>query len=316
MLASWRGIALALGLGFVLCGVAAADEPDQSQAEPSAQAQAKQSTPARPGQNAAATAPMLDEDALIGLTVRDKMGHVVGEVQNAVVGLPDGYVRYVVVASDALAGDDNDGMLALPWEAFEVKQTNGEPQFAQLRIATKTAAAAPKVLEDQTWPAALPKAFLARVDQEAGAGRAKVGYRGAPPSKGAKTSTWRLYQMEGANVQSSAGEDMGEVENISINSQTGHIEFVTIDSGGFLDLEYDSHALPISALRVAPASEEYEPVFQLAISNKQYAHTPVAGGEATAATIRERVKNFEQTSLRQSAQPQPTAPPAETQPQQ
>jgi sporulation protein YlmC with PRC-barrel domain len=313
MLASWKGIALALGLGFVLCGSAAADEPDQSQAEPSAQAE--QAAPARPaGQNAAAAAPVLYEDALIGLTVRDKMGHVVGEVQNAVVGLPGGFVRYVVVASEALSGDE-DGMVALPWKSFEVKRNNGEAQFVQLRIDAKTAAAAPKLLEDQTWPASLPKAFLARVDREIGVQRAELGYRGAPPNKGVKTSTWRLYQLEGANVRSAAGEDIGEVENLAINSRTGHIEFVTIDSGGFLDLEYGYHALPIQALRVVPASEEYEPVLQLAISNEQYAQTPVAAGNATAATIRERVRNFEQTHLRQPAQTRPSARPAETQQQ-
>jgi sporulation protein YlmC with PRC-barrel domain len=329
MLASWKWTAMALGLGFVFCGGALADEPGKAQtgqqtpaqAEQQAPSQAEQPATAQAGQNAAAQAPMLDEDALIGMTVRDKLGREVGEVEDAVVGLPDGHIRYVVMSSDTLTR--NGQMLALPWEAFAVKQNNGQPQFLQLRVDEKTALQAPKLGEDQIWPAALKEDFVARIDKQLGIQRAEVGYRGMP-AEGANTSAKRLDKLEGADVQSSTAGDVGDVEDFLINAKTGRIEFVTIGSGGFLGLGESVHAVPMESLRLKAAGDQEEPVFQLTMTDEQFKLSPVVEDNATAATVRERVEHFKKTHLQQQQQPaqaqpteeQPSQPrPEETQPQ-
>lgn len=325
MLANWKRTALALGLGFVVCGGVAADEPDQAQQAPaqteqSAPAQTGRQTFARPGQTVATLpAPMLDEDALLGMTVRDKSGDEIGEVQDAVVGLPDGHIRYLVMSSDTLTR--NDQMLALPWEAFALHQKNGKPQFLRLRVNEKTAIQAPKLGKDQAWPAALKEDFVARIDKQLGIQRTEVGYRGAP-AEGTKTSAKRLDKLEGVDVLNSTGEDVGDVEDFMINANTGQVEFVTVGSGGFLGLGERVHAVPIESLRLKATSDKEEPVFQLTMTDEQFKQAPVVKRKTTPATIRKQVEHFKQTRLQQQptqtppTEEQPTRPrPEETQPQ-
>lgn len=59
-----------------------------------------------------------------------------------------------------------------------------------------------------------------------------------------KASVFRVSALVGMNVQNSAGKDLGEIEDITINENTGKVEYVAVSFGGFLDIGDKLFAVP------------------------------------------------------------------------
>lgn len=66
----------------------------------------------------------------------------------------------------------------------------------------------------------------------------------------------------GDRVENPMGEDLGKIDNLMININTGMIEYVVLDFGSFLGIGGKLFAIPFSELRI-------DPVRQLFILNRE-----------------------------------------------
>ena len=61
-------------------------------------------------------------------------------------------------------------------------------------------------------------------------------------------------ELKGMQVVSQAGEELGEIESVTTDPQSGQIKFVTISKGGVLGMGGQDIAVPLEAFRIDQAS--------------------------------------------------------------
>jgi len=60
----------------------------------------------------------------------------------------------------------------------------------------------------------------------------------------------RLSKLKGANVKSKNGEDLGKLDDIVLDRQTGQIKFAIVGKGGVLGVGEKSHPVPWQEVRI------------------------------------------------------------------
>ena len=63
--------------------------------------------------------------------------------------------------------------------------------------------------------------------------------------------------ITGTNVTNSQGEDLGSIQDIMINTQSGEISYVVLSFGGFLGLGDKYFAMPWQAFSVDRSNEQF-----------------------------------------------------------
>jgi osmotically-inducible protein OsmY len=71
------------------------------------------------------------------------------------------------------------------------------------------------------------------------------------------TSNWRASNVIGSTVKNSANEDIGEIEDLLIDSTTGKVSSVVISTGGFLGVADTLSSVPVSAFRYDAESKSF-----------------------------------------------------------
>lgn len=63
--------------------------------------------------------------------------------------------------------------------------------------------------------------------------------------------------LTGDNVCNVAGEDLGEIEEIMLDTRTGRVAYAVLSFGGFLGMGDKLFAIPWSALRLDPENKQF-----------------------------------------------------------
>lgn len=259
---------------------------------------------------------ILRHDDIMDQTVRDQEGQEVGQVQDVLIGLPDGQIRYVAFSSDELVEGENQ-WAALPWAAFQVthqpQQQEGQQQptgkqegkiAIELQISPQLVRQAPTFEENSNWPASVDQTYLAQLEEEVGKERIELGFRGpAEGREGEAEHTGRLSGLPGLSVWTSTAEDaeeVGDIEHFMFDARQGKVAFVTVGAGGFLELGENVYAVPLETLGAHPAAEEGEdPYFTLKISPQQLEQAPQVQDDADYAMVHQEVEQFRTQSLKE-----------------
>ena len=61
----------------------------------------------------------------------------------------------------------------------------------------------------------------------------------------------------GDKIENAAGEDIGRIKDIMLNIQTGAVQYLVIEFGGFLGLGEKLFAVPFSALKLNLKNEDF-----------------------------------------------------------
>jgi len=61
----------------------------------------------------------------------------------------------------------------------------------------------------------------------------------------------------GDSVENNEGENLGEIDNLMVNLQTGHVEYAVVEFGSFLGMGGKLFAIPFRELRVNPAKKVF-----------------------------------------------------------
>jgi len=209
-------------------------------------------------------------DQLIGARVRNPEGKDLGEIKD-LVSDPDGQsVSYAVLSFGGFMGLGED-LYAIPWDALTVRNdvTDDEPVTVVLNIDKKQLENAEGFAEDD-WPDAgdprWARSAHASVSGDLSEGEAhaevktgeqkneRYGSQAAQDQKrspsGEKIESRRLTKMMGEDVKNGAGDDIGEIQDILIDTNRGDLAYAIVDvSDAPFDIDTDMVAVPWSSLK-------------------------------------------------------------------
>lgn len=86
---------------------------------------------------------------------------------------------------------------------------------------------------------------------------------------------WRADDLIGMTVRNDAGEDLGEIKNLVIDTSSGKIRYAAMSFGGFLGLGDKLFAVPWQDLHLVPSSQEdRHPHFLLSVHKEALKNAP------------------------------------------
>jgi len=92
----------------------------------------------------------------------------------------------------------------------------------------------------------------------------------AQPMPGGKALLFKASELIGYSVKNKQGEDVGEIEELVVNSQDGRIAYAVLSFGGFLGMGDKLFAIPWKSLTPIPEQQS----FSLDVDKEKLAETP------------------------------------------
>ena len=84
-------------------------------------------------------------------------------------------------------------------------------------------------------------------------------------------------EIKGTHVKNPQGEDLGEIEDVLVDPETGQVRFVIVEVGGFLGLGSTKVAVPWSAFQLT--KEGNKPKWVLDADKERLKNAPKVEGE-------------------------------------
>lgn len=212
--------------------------------------------------------------ALIGERVRDRAGEAAGEVAAVLIDTVDARARWVMVASGGVLGI-GEALAAVPWQVVDFGRGGRE---VRVRVDKQALVTAPKVDRDRLVELADPARMGGVLDYYAAVAAAP---RDAPPPEGPADrrarSEWAgvptlvvsrqgittlmppaaTDEPLGDRVRSAAGEEVGRIDELVVEAETGRVAYALLARGGFLGLGEQWAPIPFPALAWSPVMRSY-----------------------------------------------------------
>lgn len=250
---SWRS-ALAVACCFGAAGAAFAQQPAPPHQQPPAEAKPAETKPAET--QPAAEQPVVRGLAvrasqIQGMEVRNPAKEELGTVEDLVIDLQQGRVEYAALSFGGFAGIGNK-LFAVPWDTLKA-QADLKGVHLVANLDEKKLETAPGFDKDH-WPQLADRKWHANVRQF---------YRGeaprttpqaeaekpAPDQSHAKLMMMRCNDLLGMQVRNSQGADLGDINDVVIDLDSGKVRFAAISFGGFLGIGDKLFAIPWDMVR-------------------------------------------------------------------
>jgi sporulation protein YlmC with PRC-barrel domain len=231
---------------------------------------------------------------ILGTEIQAANGETVGHIDSLVLNSITGEIVYLLVdVDDGLV--EEQGLSALPWNSFQVADTeDDEADRFVYNAAVDTLAGIPVVdVDAEDFSLADPAWDDDFVAFWGGAG-------GIPNTGDTETTAIRLTDVTDLQLLDANSEDIGDVEDLILDTAAGQVKYVIWGAGGFLDLGEDLIPLPFSHLRYTPAEsgDQMDPVntFMLSVPREQLEAAPRFAGsdipEISAAGWDSEIQQF------------------------
>jgi len=204
---------------------------------------------------------------LIGMPVRNRAGKDVGKIEDFVVELNSGDVRYAAVSFGGFAGFGNK-LFAVPWKAMAFKFGEDE-RFFVFDVTEQQLEKTPG-FDQNNWPDVADPAWSESIDKHYRVSRTDAradatARDDAPAEKPSvdKTKTpivydavFRVSKIDGMTVRNKAGEDIGHVDELVFDIESGKVKYAALSFGGFAGFGNKLFAIPMTAFTLKHGAEE------------------------------------------------------------
>lgn len=205
---------------------------------------------------------------LMGMPVRNRAGKDVGKIEDFVVELNSGDVRYAAVSFGGFAGFGNK-LFAVPWKAMAFK-FGEDDRFFVLDVTEQQLEKAPG-FDQNNWPDVADPAWRESIDKHYRVTRTDARTDEAPARDDApaekptvdKTkapivydAVFRVSKIDGMTVRNKAGEDIGHVDELVFDIKSGKAKYAALSFGGFAGFGNKLFAIPMSAFTLKHGAEE------------------------------------------------------------
>jgi len=193
---------------------------------------------------------------IIGLYVKNKAGENVGSINDLVVDMKNGDVRYAALSVGGFAGIGNK-LFAVPMQAMTFKF--GEPNKADSRhfvfdVAKDHFKDAPGFdqsqwpnVADPKWGESIDKHYKFERKQTTGTNA------GAPVTY---ETVFRASKIKGMDVRNEANENLGSVDELVIDMNKAHVKYVALSYGSWFTGGNKLFAVPLNSLTLNHANNK------------------------------------------------------------
>jgi len=172
---------------------------------------------------------------VVGMRVDNPQGEHVGRIESLVMEVKSGKIRYAAVSFGGFLGM-GEKLFAVPWGALKIQfNTERSQNHAVLDVSKSRLEKAPG-FDKNHWPNFGDDKWASEVNSFYGLGQAAHHNEGMPAR--------RIEDIVGAPVQNSQGQDLGKINDIVINLQTGTSNYAALSFGGFLGIGDKLFAMP------------------------------------------------------------------------
>jgi len=245
------GVALAGALGFN--PTAGADEPVRVQVR-TGQADGAQ------GEAKVALSHTLRTSDIIGLAVKNKNHEDVGKIDDLVIDMKTGEVRYAALAVGGVAGIGSK-LFAVPWQSMTFMY--GEPNQANSRhfmfdVSKEQLENAPG-FDSSHWPNVADPKWSTAIDSHYRVDR-KTTIAPANADPAGQTvvyeTVFRASKIKGMDVRNDANEDLGAIDELVIDVTKGHVKYMALSYGSWFTGGNKLFAVPLSSCTLTHANDK------------------------------------------------------------
>jgi sporulation protein YlmC with PRC-barrel domain len=185
---------------------------------------------------------------IIGLAVYNKAGENLGKIDDLVVDMKNGDIRYVALSHGGVAGIGSK-LFAVPWEKMTFMF--GEPNKANSRHfmfdASKEQLDKAPGFETSHWPNVADPQWSASIDKHYNVERKEHAQDQVAAPKVAYETVFRASKIKGMDVRNDANENLGDVDELVIDVTMGHVKYVALSFGSWFTGGNKLFAVPLSA---------------------------------------------------------------------
>lgn len=171
----------------------------------------------------------------------------VGEIEEIVIDAKTGKIRYVAVEVDEGFLGLADKLVAVPWNDLQFTHREGDPEdvVVVLRGDRQRLEHAPALADDGIWPA------TAKVIEGRAAEQQSQPNEQARSRRNLPQGLFKADELEGLDLFNAQNKELGEIEDIVIDVETGTLRYVAVEvGGGFLGIGESLVAVPWDALQL------------------------------------------------------------------
>lgn len=196
-------------------------------------------------------------NTITGMAVRNKQGDALGQVEDLVIDLNAGDIRYAALSFGGFASL-GDKLFAVPWKAMTFKFGEEDSYFI-VDVTEEQLKRAPGFDQDK-WPDMADPAWSKEVDAFFGAKAAARTERktadAAPPGKLVYDAVYRGTNITGMKVKNDRDQELGSINELVVDIKSGKVRYAALSFGGVLGLGDKLFAIPWSALKFMHAATD------------------------------------------------------------
>jgi sporulation protein YlmC with PRC-barrel domain len=216
---------------------------------------------------------------LIGMAVRNREGKDLGKIEDMVVELNSGDIRYAALSFGGFAGF-GDKLFAVPWQSMTFKFGEDDRYFV-FDVTPQQLERSPG-FDQNNWPDVADPAWAASIDKHYKIDRSKPaktttsGDRPAtrttertaenPPDKPTVEkptnapvvydAVFRVSTLKGMKVRNDRGENLGAIDEMVFDIRKGSAKYAALSFGGVAGFGTKLFAIPMSAMTLKHAADE------------------------------------------------------------
>jgi sporulation protein YlmC with PRC-barrel domain len=245
--AAWAGLALA---AFAFSTVAWADEPAKNNnAASNSAASNNDSNNAAAEQTHVTVARDFRTADIIGLYVKNKKHEDLGKIDDLVIDMKTGEVRYAAIAYGGVAGIGSK-LFAVPWQKMTFMF--GEPNKANSRHfmldANKEQFENSQGFDSSHWPNVADPEWGASVDKHYNFERTSTTAANTDKQQRVAYETvFRASKIKGMEVRNDKNEHLGSIDELVIEVGKGQVKYLALSYGSWFTGDNKLFAVPLSS---------------------------------------------------------------------
>lgn len=220
---------------------------------------------------------VLRSSSIIGMKVKNAQGQDLGKINDLVIGLGSGRIRYAALSFGGFAGL-GDKLFAVPFRSLQLHYGEEDKYFV-LNVPIETLKNA-EGFDQDNWPDTANPQWAAGIDKHYGVERGR-----RQPQTEASTATdptarprnvqdvaYRASTIEGMDVQNAAGEDLGDIHELVIDMRRGDVRYAALSFGTTLGFGGKLFAIPWNKLTLK--QQDSDRFFVLNVSEETLKNAP------------------------------------------
>jgi sporulation protein YlmC with PRC-barrel domain len=195
---------------------------------------------------------------LVGLPVKNKQGKDLGKVEDLVVDLKNGDVRYAALSFGGFAGFGSK-LFAVPWQAMTFMLAENDRHF--VLDTTPEKLQQQEGFDSSRWPNFADKKVTEAIDKHYNIERRDTA-KDVPPQATDKTkdqggaavaydTVFRISRIKELKVK-----DLGKIDDLVIDVNAGRMKYLALAHGATLGLGGKLFAIPLSEFTVKHATND------------------------------------------------------------